>query len=51
MTRTIPFKLRMVALALFLLIALSAGAIYVLVGRMTTDGRVVNHAGIVRGAS
>ncbi|HLP09241.1 MAG TPA: methyl-accepting chemotaxis protein [Opitutaceae bacterium] len=51
MTRTIPFKLRMVALALFLLIALGTGAIFLMVDRMTADGRVVNHAGIVRGAS
>lgn len=48
---SIRLKLNFVA-ALFLIFGFfSAGLVYSLVGQMTTDGRVVNYTGVVRGAS
>jgi len=49
--RTIPFLLRAAAIVVFLFIFVTAVSTYVLVDRMTADGRVVNYAGIVRGGS
>ena len=49
--RTIPFLLRATAAVVLLFTCGSALSVYLLVGRMATDGRVVNLAGIVRGGS
>lgn len=44
-------QLRVAAVALFTFSVINVASVYYLIDRMSDDGRVVNHAGIIRGAT
>lgn len=51
MQLSIKAKLRLLSIFFFAAAVLSAGSVFFMLGRMGSDSRVVNYAGIVRGAT